>query len=153
MLYKERNSLLMQRAIKVPCMLVSGRERLLTFLCLAAGSAGCVNREQALVPSITRLQWPVCIGWGPSHLFMEKARGNKISQGCLDFSSAYGGVTLRAKFFFRLYTTLGISQDLSVCCQYTTDCVHHPMSNHLNTRRHVCCCVHFCSEVTVIWRI
>lgn len=29
---------------------------LLMFLHLAAGSAGCVNREQARVPSISRLQ-------------------------------------------------------------------------------------------------
>lgn len=49
----EENGLLIQRAIKVLCLLVNGREHLLMFLHLAAG---CVNREQALVPSITRLQ-------------------------------------------------------------------------------------------------
>lgn len=56
MLKRRRNGLLMQGAIKVLCLLVSGRERLLTFLRLAAGSAGFDNREQAPVPSITRLQ-------------------------------------------------------------------------------------------------
>lgn len=56
------------------------RERLLTFLHLAACSPGCVNREQAPVPSIIRLQWPDCTGYGPSHLFMEKKKKNAPRQ-------------------------------------------------------------------------
>lgn len=60
---------------------------LLIFLYLAAGSAGCVNREQARVSSITRLQWPVCTGRGPIHL-MEEARGTKLLWGCADIYDA-----------------------------------------------------------------
>lgn len=87
---------------------------LLMFSHLSAGFAGCVNREQARAPSITRLPWPVCTGHGPIHL-MEKARGNKLLWGSVDFNNAMIESHRKQKIFYNLT----YHQVITVCSLHT----------------------------------